>query len=157
MNWGWRYTLLTVGGITMFAFLARFVVFNFYESPKFLIYRGGDEEAVAVLQNVSRFNGRDCTLTLEMLQSLTSDHDSVGSKTPILGGGKVQLQATYWERFKLELGRYKVLFSTFTMARLTVLVWLIYACDFWGFTIAGSFFHITPPCAFDESSVSPAA
>lgn len=121
----------------MGVFLLRFVAFRFHESPKFLMYRGKDAAAVTVLEKVSQFNKRECNLTLEMLQSLTDEDDSMGSTAPMMGSGKNQLQATWTEKLKMELGRYNGLFSSFTMARLTILIWLIYPCDFWGFTIAG--------------------
>lgn len=35
-NYGWRYLMFTLGAIT-FAFFARFVLFRFQESPKFLL------------------------------------------------------------------------------------------------------------------------
>ena len=123
----------------MGVFLLRFVAFRFHESPKFLMYRGKDAAAITVLQNVSKFNKRECNLTLEMLQSLAEEDQSMGSTAPMIGGGKSQLQATWTEKIKLELDRYKTLFASFTMARLTILVWLIYACDFWGFVVAGMY------------------
>ncbi|MCJ1332739.1 hypothetical protein MMC10_009433 [Thelotrema lepadinum] len=123
----------------MAVFLLRFFAFRFHESPKFLMYRGKDEAAITVLQKVSQFNKRQCTLSLETLQSLTGDDGSMGSGVGILGGGKGQRKRSMVEKVKMELGRYKALFSNFTMARLTLLVWFTYMCDFWGFTLAGAF------------------
>jgi hypothetical protein len=143
-NIGWRYTLLTVGAITMGVFVLRFFAFRFHESPKFLIYRGKDEAAVTVIQKVSKFNKHNCNLTLEMLQGLQEDDTSVGPATPILGAGKSQLKASWTEKIRLEGDRYKNLFSNFTMTRLTLLIWITYMCDFWGFTIAGLFVFLSP-------------
>ena len=137
---GWRYLLYTLGGVTLFIFFIRFAVFQFQESPKYLVYRGHDEKAIKVLQNVAKFNGVECGITLEHLQALTTEHDSIASdagRKPSLGGGRLQLRSTYREKIMLELDRYKILFSTFQMARLTILTWLTYICDFWGFTVAG--------------------
>jgi hypothetical protein len=39
-NYGWRYLMFTLGGITLLVFALRFVVFKFQESPKFLIGKG---------------------------------------------------------------------------------------------------------------------
>ncbi len=134
---GWRYTIFTVGAITLTVFVLRFLVFRFQESPKYLVYRGRDDKAVEVLQKISKFNKRECSVTLQMLEALTTEHDSMNSGTPMLGGGVKQLTATWSEKVKLELDRYKILFSTAAMARLAILVWLIYICDYWGFTVAG--------------------
>ena len=138
-NMGWRYTLFTIGAITMCVFILRFVVFRFQESPKYLVYRGHDDKAVEVLHNIAKFNGKECDVTLQTFESLTDESDSVGSGAAMLGGGTKQLKATWFEKFKLELARYKLLFDGFAMTRLTVLVWLIYVCDYWGFTVAGTY------------------
>ncbi|KAH5092064.1 hypothetical protein HBH72_194530 [Parastagonospora nodorum] len=138
-NMGWRYLLFTLGGITLLVFFLRFVIFNFQESPKFLLYRGNDAKAIEVLHNVAKFNKTACTLTLEHLEALEREYDSIHSNKPMLGGGAKQLQTTWSESLKLEGDRFKILFSNFQMARLTILVWLTYIFDYWGFTVAGSF------------------
>lgn len=45
----------------------RFFVFHLYESPKYLMGRGRDAEAVEVVHKVAQYNGRESSLTLEML------------------------------------------------------------------------------------------
>jgi MFS family permease len=55
-NMGWRYTLIILGGTTLFVFFLRFVVFTFRESPKFLVSRGRDAEAIDVLHKIAKFN-----------------------------------------------------------------------------------------------------
>ncbi|KAI9713884.1 MAG: hypothetical protein M1820_000614 [Bogoriella megaspora] len=136
-NWGWRYLLLTLGAITFFVFLLRTVFFRFKESPKYLVYRGRDDKAVAVLQYIARFNGRECGVTLEAFESLTQEHDSMGSNEMMLGGGAKQLQQSWSTKLKLEFERYKMLFTNAQMTRLTLLTWLTYILDYWGFTVAG--------------------
>jgi MFS family permease len=137
-NMGWRYLLFTLGGITLLVFFLRFVIFRFQESPKFLLYRGNDEKAVQVLHNVAKFNKRTCGLTLEALQAIERDYDSLHSNEPMLGGGAKQLKTTWIQKLKLEGDRFKILFSNPQMTRLTLLVWLTYICDYWGFTVAGT-------------------
>ena len=142
-NWGWRYLMFTLGSLTMFIFFLRFVLFRFQESPKFLLYRGQDEKAIKVIQHIAKYNHVECHLTLEDFESLTSDDSSTGtndtdrSGAPILGSGISQANASAKEKISLEFSRFKYLFSTFTMARFTILVWIIYMFDYWGFTIAG--------------------
>jgi hypothetical protein len=53
---GWRYTLIILGGTTLVVFFLRFFVFTFQESPKFLVSRGREEEAIQVLHNIAKFN-----------------------------------------------------------------------------------------------------
>jgi MFS family permease len=141
-NWGWRYVMFTLGAISLLIFIVRFVVFRFQESPKFLLYRGQDEKAVEVLQFIAKYNKKDCQITLETFSALegdTSSSSTGGSNKPALGSGLQQQDLALKEKLYLELYRFKVLFSTFTMARFTILVWITYMFDYWGFTIAGSF------------------
>ena len=137
---GWRYLLFTLGAICLFVFFLRFVVFRFQESPKFLLYRGKDEKAVQVLHNIAKFNGRRSTVTLETFRALTAKDSSVTSRVggkPILGLGDQQLHSSFKDKLSIELVRYKILFANATIARLTILVWITYMFDYWGFSIAG--------------------
>lgn len=123
----------------MGVFLIRFFAFNFRESPKFLLYKGRDAKAVQVLESISKFNRRHCNVSLQDFEALERDQDSTGSRAAMLGGGAKQITASQAEKVKLELARYKLLFSSPMMALLTTLVWLTYICDYWGFTVAGAF------------------
>ena len=132
--------LFTLGAICLFIFFMRFVVFRFQESPKYLLYRGKDEKAVKVLHHIANFNGRESAITMEVFSTLTEEGSSIETRetgTPILGAGAKQVKSSLGEKVKLEFIRYKILFSSFTMARLTLLVWVIYIFDYWGFSIAG--------------------
>jgi len=66
-NMGWRYFMITVGGIWMILFVLRFM-FPLYESPKYLMGRGRDEDAVRVVHEVARRNGTTSELTLAELE-----------------------------------------------------------------------------------------
>jgi hypothetical protein len=139
-NMGWRYLLFTIGAITLLVFVLRFFVFDFHETPKFLVYRGKDAKAIDTLQHMAKVNKKQCGLTLELFESLQSDDSSVGSgnsSTPVLGAGSKQLNMPRSQKLKLEMSRYKMLFSSAKMTRLTILVWLTYIMDYWGFTVAG--------------------
>jgi len=135
---GWRYLMFTLGAITLGVFILRFVVFRFQESPKFLVYRGHDEKAVKSLQHIAKVNKRPCGVTLADFEALETEATSLNSGTELLGMGKQQLQKSFGEKLKLEFVRYKMLFNGWQMTRLTILVWLTYICDFWGFTLAGT-------------------
>ncbi|KAL9068229.1 MAG: hypothetical protein Q9161_006362 [Pseudevernia consocians] len=114
--------------------------FGFGKSPKFLLYRGSDEKAVEVLQKIAKFNGRESSITLETFEALTNEHASMANRDtdiPILDAGMEKLKSTWVEKIKIELQRYKMLFSNFSIARLTLLVWITYIFDYWGFSIAG--------------------
>ena len=66
-NMGWRYTWFLLGAVTFILWTARFFVYPIPESPKFLIAKGRDAEALAVIQFVAKENGKTTTLTLEQL------------------------------------------------------------------------------------------
>ena len=132
---GWRYTLLCLGAICLAIFFLRFVVFRFQESPKFLIYRGRDDRAVVVLQKIAKFNGRESSITLESFEALTDDAPTA-DRDPDLSTTDTGTKTTF-EQVKTELRRCRILFSTFPIARLTILVWVVYVFDYWGFSIAG--------------------
>lgn len=57
-NMGWRYFVITMGCISLLQFFIRFVCFHIYESPKYLMGKGRDEEAVQVVHEVARRNGK---------------------------------------------------------------------------------------------------
>lgn len=171
---GWRYLLFTLGGITLAVFCVRFFVFKFRESPKYLIYKGQDEKAIGVIQHIAQVNGKQCGLTMADFEALTSESESgpMGSAPSMSGGSTtggaptrivfkrsvsgnlLSNGANTFKRMKPKLSRkkfhkeserYMMLFSNFTMARLTILVWLTYIMDFWGFTVAGKYHLLDPP------------
>lgn len=137
---GWRYLLFTLGAITTLVFFLRFFIFDFRETPKYLIYRGKDAQAIQTMQHVSKVNGKQCLLTIEQLEALNrSSDESVGSETSLRPTRPIPAKATWKETTGLDLSRYRLLFSSWRMTRLTVLTWLTYAMDFWGFTVAGHY------------------
>jgi len=152
-NMGWRYLMFTLGGIALFIFLLRFVLFTFQESPKYLIGRGRDEDAMKVLHNVAKVNGYDCRLSMDDFRALEANHGS-GSGLPDSpnGSGDAMLKDSvptqsaevanppFMQQVKNEFARIKILFSTSALTRLTILVWIIYAFDYWAFSVAGMAF-----------------
>lgn len=139
-NYGWRYLMFTLGAITISVFIARFVVFRFQESPKFLLTRGKDAKAVKVLEYIASYNKVQCHTKLESFSQLEKDDALAHSEDRgkiVLGSGDKLNDLTLMQKAKLEFIRLKVLFSTPSMAWLTICVWIIYMWDFWGFTIAG--------------------
>lgn len=70
---GWRYFVYTMGAITFFMFLARFLLFHLFESPKFLLSRGRQAEAVAVVHGMAFKNKTTTWLTEEILNEIGGD------------------------------------------------------------------------------------
>ncbi|KAK3933690.1 major facilitator superfamily domain-containing protein [Diplogelasinospora grovesii] len=144
-NYGWRYLLFTLGAITMFIFVWRFFFFRFQESPKYLLYRGKDAQALASLRFIANFNGQQCNVTPETFSNLTDDNLSPStagtSEQPVMGSGCIPQGARFnvKRQFSLEKERHKIIFNSPGMIRLVILLWVIYGFDYWGFSIAGSF------------------
>ena len=57
-----------MGGFMLVLFVIRFFIFHLYESPKFLMGRGRDAEAVEVVHKVAAYNGTTSNITLDMLR-----------------------------------------------------------------------------------------
>ncbi|PWN34086.1 MFS general substrate transporter [Meira miltonrushii] len=154
-NRGWRYYLFTLGAITMGIFLLRFLVFTFHESPAFLINQRRDEEAIAVVKRIAKTNkAPQPQFTIQDFQEIDrrcaelhggsedSDEDDLVSPG---NGGSVRRE-TYLQSFRrasrtfvTQFKNLRILFRSPIMARATILLWLTYMADFWGFNIAGFF------------------
>lgn len=133
-NWGWRYTMFTLGGITISAFIGRFFLFRFKESPKFLLFRGQDAKAVEVLEYIAQYNKVPCNISIESFNRLTEDDSSLsGAESDgriVLGSGEKQKNLSWMEKVKFELVRLRVLFSSPIMSWLTICVFIIYMFDY---------------------------
>ncbi|KAI0798733.1 major facilitator superfamily domain-containing protein [Xylaria sp. FL0064] len=68
-NFGWRYFMITVGGLTLIMFIVRFFAFTIFESPKYLMGKGREEEAVRIVHEVARRNKTESWLTIEHLKA----------------------------------------------------------------------------------------
>ena len=104
-------------------FFLRFVCFTIYESPKFLMGKGRDEEAVRVVHEVARRNGKTSTLTLEDLEvcnNLAIGGSVAHQQTTAAAAVKRNLQ-------KLNSSHVKALFATKKLALSTGLMTLIWA------------------------------
>ena len=83
--------MYTMGGLMLLCFCLRFFVFHLYESPKYLMGRGRDAEAVEVIHKVARYNGRTSSLTLEMLQE--AERAVLGDKPRAVGAPALDTSA----------------------------------------------------------------
>lgn len=74
-NMGWRYLLFTLGGTTLVLWAVRFFAFRMFESPRYLVGKGRDADAVKVIHDIARFNGKEATLTVEELAGVRAKGD----------------------------------------------------------------------------------
>ncbi|EFZ01583.1 MFS transporter [Metarhizium robertsii] len=117
-NMGWRYFVIAMGGLTLLMFLARFLLFTIHESPKYLIGKGRDEEAVRVIHEVAKRNGKTVTLTIEDLRAC--EPEGYVAQTDAAAAVKRHLE-------KVDAKKVKVLFATTRMALSTSIMMAIWA------------------------------
>lgn len=125
MNKGWRYFLYTMGGFTLLLFVLRFFVFHLYESPKYLMGRGRDKEAVEVVHLVAKYNGTTSTLTLESLQNAAASAAGrwAGDDESVVVDMDTSARAAVRRRLsKLNSAHIKSLFATKKLAYSTSLL-----------------------------------
>ncbi|KAH7380596.1 major facilitator superfamily domain-containing protein [Pyrenochaeta sp. MPI-SDFR-AT-0127] len=134
-NMGWRYFMIVMGGTALAMFFLRFVCFTIYESPKFLMGKGKDEEAVRVVHEVARRNGTTSTLTLEDLKAC----DNLA-----IPGSTTQRQAAATTAIKrrlqkLDSSHVKSLFATKKLAISTGVMTAVWAFIGLGFPLYNAF------------------
>jgi hypothetical protein len=103
-------------------FLIRFLAFTIFESPKFLMGKGKDEEAVRVVHEVARRNGKTTSLTIDDLRACDS----------LTGGSTTHVQTTATTAIKrnlrkLDSSHVKALFATKKLALSTSVITLVWA------------------------------
>ena len=128
-NFGWRYFMIAMGCLAMLMFVIRFVCFTLYESPKYLMGRGKDEEAVRVVHEVARRNGKTSTLTLADLQV----HERLGQQN-------IDAAAALSRKLeKLNLTHVRALFANVRLAVSTTLIMVVWAFIGLGFPLYNAF------------------
>ncbi|KAJ3720585.1 MFS general substrate transporter [Lentinula raphanica] len=118
-NMGWRYTLYILGAITFLMWVLRYFIFNLQESPKYLLAKGRDEDAVKVLAHIARVNGKTLSLTTAQLQAVSGEKMVAGTSM------------SNWQIIKRSLSSFslshvKPLFSTRRLAintSITIALW----------------------------------
>lgn len=140
-NMGWRYFVIVMGGISMIEFAIRFGFFTIYESPKYLMGKGRDEEAVRIVHEVARRNGKQSTcksFNSPFRKSLTiivtlMDLEACGSQT-------TESAAILKRKLKkLNLTHVRALFANKKLAFSTSLMMLVWAFIGLGYPLYNAF------------------
>jgi hypothetical protein len=127
---GWRYFILCMGGIALIMFVLRFACFTIFESPKFLMGKGRDADAVRIVHEVARRNGKTSSLTLSDLEIFNTD--SGPQFTEASAALKRKLE-------KLNFTHVKSLFATRKLALSTSLITIVWAFIGLGFPLYNAF------------------
>lgn len=135
MNMGWRYFMIVLGGVAMAMFFGRFVFFTIFESPKFLMGKGQDAEAVKVVHEVARRNGKTSTLTVEELQAC----EALGPAGASAHQQSHAAAAIKRNLAKVDSSHVKALFATKKLAYSTTLITAVWAFIGLGFPLYNAF------------------
>ncbi|KAI4167518.1 MAG: hypothetical protein LQ343_007150 [Gyalolechia ehrenbergii] len=114
---GWRYMNVTLGAITLVMFGCRFFLFHLYESPKFLLSRGRQAEAVATVHGVAFRNKRTTWLSEEIL-------NEIGGTAVVEEKQQLSISEIMKRNLdKFSTQRIKPLFATRKLGLMTCLIW----------------------------------
>lgn len=133
-NRGWRYFIAALGVLTLFMFSCRFFLFHLYESPKFLLSRGREAEAVSVVQSIAHHNEAKTWLTADILEELAGDED-IDDGRPKLS----VLEINKRNLSKFSLQKVESLFIDWKLGTTTVLLWFIWAAIGMGYPLFNAF------------------
>ncbi|KAE8326661.1 FMN-dependent dehydrogenase-domain-containing protein [Aspergillus sergii] len=120
-----RYTLITLGAMSLVFTLIRLLAFKLPETPRYLLSQGRDQDAVEAVNYVARQNGRPEPLTIGMLREI----DIRLGMTPSEDGAHARIStkdmiAENMRTFKGE--HYRALFATSKLSRHTIIIWVIW-------------------------------
>ncbi|KAB8240846.1 FMN-dependent dehydrogenase-domain-containing protein [Aspergillus flavus] len=120
-----RYTLITLGGMSLVFTLIRLLAFKLPETPRYLLSQGRDQDAVEAVNYVARQNGRPEPLTIGMLREI----DTRLGTTPSEDGAhaRISTKDTIAENMRAFKGKhYRALFATSKLSRHTMIIWVIW-------------------------------
>ncbi|KAL5360770.1 major facilitator superfamily domain-containing protein [Aspergillus floccosus] len=137
-NMGWRYMVIIIGCMTLTIFFARYFVFRFYESPKFLLSKGREQDAIDVLHKIAKFNGADApSLSVDDFRRIEHEFrtETRTHSTPRKTKGVVV-------KITRQLSSLRGLFLSRLQCFSFVLLGIAYMGNYWSFNLAGYFLPI---------------
>jgi hypothetical protein len=132
-NMGWRYLILTLGAFTFFMFICRFFFFHLYESPKFLLSRGRQAEAVATIHGIAHHNRTTTWITEEILNQIGGDPEVTTDHKL----STVEIVKRSLSKFSTQ--RISPLFKNRELAITTCLLWFQWATIGMGYPLFNAF------------------
>jgi MFS family permease len=134
VNEGWRNFVFTTGIVTFIMFLIRFLVFHLFESPKFLLSRGRQAEAVTVVQGIAYRNKTKTWLTEEILDAIVDDTEVEHAPTRLSTTNIIMDKLTAFSGQRL-----RPLFRTRKLGMATSLMWFCWATIGMGYPLFNAF------------------
>lgn len=137
-NLGWRYTFWTFGGLTLVMFLLRFS-FQIYETPKYLLGKGLDQQAVEVIQKIAARNKTTTWLTISHFEAIDAEL-GISSENKAPNTMHKNIVKRNLQKFKPE--RLRSLFSTPRLALSTSLMIFLWCSIGMAYPLYNSFIPI---------------
>ncbi|OJK03086.1 hypothetical protein ASPACDRAFT_76158 [Aspergillus aculeatus ATCC 16872] len=132
-NMGWRYFVFTIGGLTFLMFICRFFLFHLYESPKFLLGRGRQADAVASVYGIAHKNKTKTWLTEEILNEI-GGYQQEAQKEKL---SSTEIVKRYLSKFSFD--HIAPLFATKKLAMSTILLWFCWTTIGMGYPLFNAF------------------
>jgi len=137
----------------LFLWGIRFFLFKLYESPKYLMGRGKEEQAVEVVHKVAAYNGKTSTLSVETLRAAGAWQDKEDNATTHDTSAKAAVRR---QLAKFSGNHVNSLFATRQLAYSTSLLIILWAFIGLAFPLYNSFvtyFLATRGAHFGDGSV----
>ncbi|KAK5046614.1 hypothetical protein LTR84_007375 [Exophiala bonariae] len=125
-NMGWRYVMFTLGALTLAFAFVRMFVFKMPESPRYLLSKNRDAEAVEAVNYVARRNGKPEPLTLAMFRQIDLDLGIIVNPEETGRQGLTRTQILKENLADFKSTNFKNLFATRKLAQHTTIIWLIW-------------------------------
>lgn len=139
-NKGWRYLSFTMGALTLVCFLVRFAVLRLPESPKFLLSKNRDAEAIAALRRFAEMCGRPLAedkISVAILRSaagqdglMDNEEELIEQPDGLAARIKHSLGKMVQNARTIELGKslthLRPLFSTFALGYTVSVIWTLW-------------------------------
>ncbi|EEY14319.1 membrane transporter [Verticillium alfalfae VaMs.102] len=138
-NWpadqGWRLFVFIIGVMTLVMFGIRCFLFHLFESPKFLLSKGRQAEAIAVVHGIAYRNGAKTWLTEEIMNAVVDDvaHPELHEVRP----AGVSVLKDKLSKFSGD--RIRPLFQNRTLGMATMLIWFCWATIGLGYPLFNAF------------------
>ncbi|KAL6915136.1 hypothetical protein FSST1_012896 [Fusarium sambucinum] len=138
-NLGWRYTFWAFGGLTMTMFLLR-LLFRVYETPKFLLSKGKDEQAVDTIHKIAARDGKTSWLTLSHFESIDAELNATSTGPTVPATTHKDIIRSSLD--KMTPDKIRVLFSTPRAAISTTLMIFLWCSIEMAYPLYNSFIPI---------------
>ncbi|KAI9373541.1 major facilitator superfamily domain-containing protein [Aspergillus egyptiacus] len=140
-NLGWRYSYWTFGGLTLAMFLAR-LLFRIYETPKYLLGKGLDQQAVDVVTKIAKRNGNTTWLTVSHFEAIDAQMSTEQSSPTSRAPNTTSKNILHRTVDKFTPDKIKALFSTPKLAFSTSMMLFLWCSIGMAYPLYNSFIPI---------------